>query len=901
MTYEPSSTGSRSLRAFTLLASGALTFATFGCSAGVDEQTTEGPITTAREAIVPQSSLNVLGFEATNAWTLQSGNKALSSDRTQGANALALSGLSNFVHLFSGQVSSEALPGLGVGSQFSLDVKLPTQQASQYWHGAIQLYVSVPSKQLHDVYLGQVEFTPLAKGKYVTLNFALPESAASVLQGATYSDLTFRVTVNVPNASPGTYRLDNLRLRGAFPTGGVETVQAGESVTLKAWKGNGSEPSQVDDLTFDPAIVQIPARFHVLEGNAGTGTLHFEYAAPGGSLVRCTYGGEAATSGAYYKLTSCANGLLAGDLTAASRLKLTVVSGNGQGQRTKVRAQIAKNPLGDQLGSIAPIPTYFGSTPAETATIMTNYIDAQKAWPNSGGAKLIRVATPELVTGPQVVNNGEPPAPLPPGVTDPPFHQEGRITGTDLFDAKWSVDGALLIEMADPNVRTTSLRSDAEVRGLLLGLWDESLANVSAYAASTVTRNPDGTTTESHEYEFCAEYLGQNEACVEDGGSQDFPIELASVDHDIHLFTQLYWLFMVSADLTLEAGATVDLGFVPNGLSLGLTPYVRAGLTVDGSVGLAGFLGGGLSGDIDLIDLQLPATLSATAVEDRAPRVCAVNPSMAFSMNAVLGAGGGQVNWFVQGGLTCGFWDNLCWREEGKLFDWPGLEAVFPIVTETPVGEVPDIPLDPGLCPTGISLYVSDPFAGQEFLTGQPIWTAFSAERLGAGGVTEELCAAVTVTSSNPGDTFDAADNGQCERRLIPAGTGPRTLSFYAEDEIGSSPVVTRDILLSDPAPGEPPVPSIASTTDRLNCQGPHSATFTGSFVYGGNPDNVDLVWFKEGIEVARGVDQLTVSNSGVYWLVAVDPTVNVCDENEENCYPLQSAVPFVLRYSCVR
>src|SRR5262249_7369426 len=146
-----------------------------------------------------------------------------------------------YTRLDSKPISSAdpALATLDVGSVVSLDFMLPTQQANPFWFGAVQMYVSAPSRNVYNAYLGQKELTGMRTALFTTLHFHLPDDAAAALKGATYSDLTFGIVINVPTNATGTYTLDNLRLKGGRPRPvptSLAQVPFGASILLQASK-----------------------------------------------------------------------------------------------------------------------------------------------------------------------------------------------------------------------------------------------------------------------------------------------------------------------------------------------------------------------------------------------------------------------------------------------------------------------------------------------------------------------------------------------------------------------------------------------------------------------------------------------------------------------------------------
>lgn len=105
------------------------------------------------------------------------------------------------------------LNGQGAPGSVALDIKLPVVQVDDYWHGQIQVFISVPSRSVYNVPLGAEELFGLQKGVWHKLNFFIPGYVQNQLRGAVYSDLQFSVVLNTPNNS-NVHQLANLRFNG---------------------------------------------------------------------------------------------------------------------------------------------------------------------------------------------------------------------------------------------------------------------------------------------------------------------------------------------------------------------------------------------------------------------------------------------------------------------------------------------------------------------------------------------------------------------------------------------------------------------------------------------------------------------------------------------------------------
>jgi hypothetical protein len=172
---------------------------------------------------------SVLGFENAAEWTSTQGLKTSSSTASQGAASLAVSGFT-----YTAVISAPLATLSGVTSTIGLDVRLP---AAVPW-GQIQLSYSIPSQNIYERQLGQVSLVGVPAGSFQTLSFAVPASLQQELQ-ASYSDLTFKLGVSVPQSSQSIL-LDNLR----FIT---QTVQA-TKIEIEVTSADDAVFAQVDGV-----------------------------------------------------------------------------------------------------------------------------------------------------------------------------------------------------------------------------------------------------------------------------------------------------------------------------------------------------------------------------------------------------------------------------------------------------------------------------------------------------------------------------------------------------------------------------------------------------------------------------------------------------------------------------
>jgi hypothetical protein len=198
---------------------------------------TEPPagVEVARSALT-LSQANVFGFEDRTQWQ-SSAALSSSTTRTQGSASLGVQARGYT------EVTSVALPSLtGVTGMLALDVLLPGAQPNPYWLGAVQMYVSVPSKGVYNEYLGQQELTGRPLNQFFTLSYSLSAATTGKLAAGGYSDFTVKIAVNVPVNATGTYLLDNLRFVGG-QAGGCGDFVEGDILSRWTWAASDAPPA----------------------------------------------------------------------------------------------------------------------------------------------------------------------------------------------------------------------------------------------------------------------------------------------------------------------------------------------------------------------------------------------------------------------------------------------------------------------------------------------------------------------------------------------------------------------------------------------------------------------------------------------------------------------------------
>ena len=219
-----------------------------------------GEVEVTTQALTTVDIDRALGFEATTVtdWSIiQSGPGTLSVSTTasQGSRSLAVASR-GYV-----PVQSVALSSLGsrVGSVIHYDIMSPTQlkQISPGKYGATQLYLNSTSLGLNNVYLGQVELSPLPLGQWNTVTFTPTSSVLTKLRG-TYTDLRVTIVVNAPYNATQPYLLDNLRFSDstlALVTVVDSSGHAISGLTVVAY--NGATPTSNTGVTDSTGLAKV--------------------------------------------------------------------------------------------------------------------------------------------------------------------------------------------------------------------------------------------------------------------------------------------------------------------------------------------------------------------------------------------------------------------------------------------------------------------------------------------------------------------------------------------------------------------------------------------------------------------------------------------------------------------
>jgi hypothetical protein len=157
--------------------------------------------------------MRTLSFESIADWILPRAVSAgLSDVSVTGAHSLSISAI-GWTPLTSIPLASSLLRQAAKSSDLSkvsLAIQIPGSQPNPFWIGAVQMYLTSPSANVFNAYLGQVELTPLPQGQFVRLPFVIPSYALHALT-EDHPDVSFTIVLNANNNTSG-WLLDDLTI-----------------------------------------------------------------------------------------------------------------------------------------------------------------------------------------------------------------------------------------------------------------------------------------------------------------------------------------------------------------------------------------------------------------------------------------------------------------------------------------------------------------------------------------------------------------------------------------------------------------------------------------------------------------------------------------------------------------
>jgi hypothetical protein len=813
----------------------------------------------------------VLGFESTAGWTVSSGTASTTTTRTQGAAALSVSKPVGYTTLVSAPLAS-TLAGLAgltdPGSTMAVDLLLPTQQPNQFYFGALQLYASIPSRNLSNVYLGQSELTGAKLGVYRTIKFAVPDSLRTALASGAVSDLSFTLALNAPAGATGKYLFDNLRARSpANPPPGAR-----QSALLVALRTYTPAANTIGEAHFGPGVVQIPQSFHVKLGSAGTGTSKLEIGTGTTVAITCTY--AASSDGASYVFSSCTGGALAGDLTPADFARLTIVAGAAAAGPTKIRAQLAVNPLGDEVGTgtLPAIPTFWGDTPDEINQIINAYSQVLNAAPKTE-ERFVDLPLGEFAQrhgDGSAVNLLDPNQPPPPN--DPPFSFAGHMNPGSAWDAYWSLGGSMSSNDNGGSHHQSHFDASLSGHGVIWG-FDVTVVSMNVavdtdagQVAPTGFTNPS-TQGSLHMFLFGQELPGGGSGNAQSGFNFTVGDSRSFDAPTIHV-----WIFAVQAGVNASASVSAGGELRVDGFQINATPTLTVGAHLFGGVDI-GIASGGVDVGIQLINVSTPFNAGATWQVSTNPAVCGATITFSASGQLVVSTLGGNVDLVAKFGV-CPFCDHERWN----LFSWSGVDlGSKPLFTISQPAAFS--PLPKSLCRQNLVATIASPTPAQAVfnvtstvLNGtvvQPPFAGTAVNGTGVGVPTQLDCNLLTWTSNDPSDTGFPAHG--CSPVVTFGNAGPRHITLSATDSFGETGGAAVDLNVNE-LPGTGIVVKIVSPQDGTTLFTPVSVNLDARVARA--TGGVSTTWTIDG-QMVGGGDPLLWSFVGGGTTVV---TVNVSD-----------------------
>jgi hypothetical protein len=728
------------------------------------------PVDQSRRAALAEVA--TLGFESPTTWTVHGATATSTDVRTEGSAALALHPSGERIVLTSGPVPSTAasLAGMGVaGTKLLLDVRVddPAPRcrededddedsgrpargraggsdrrrsgqardttAEERDHercrpalGVLHVSLACPSLGLERTSLGRIDLGDLRPGLFQTVKLAVPDAVRTRLAEAPCADLSFRISIRVPEGFKGSYLIDNLRTRALA----APLPPASQTIDLDASLSYQPPISTPSESTFVVAAVQVPHDFHLQLGRAGQGQASLEFGL-GGTTTTCTYSATADGSG--YALSACAGRLQAGDLVSADRLRLTILAGDPAAGVSRIRAQLATNPAGDALGAgvIPPLPTFWGDTVQSASAIATQFFEAVpssapdvETWilapvgdfarRRGNGAPGTRATARALE--PLAVSM----VPVAAAPFRQPFEQGGSMNPGGSWDAGWQLDGGL--DYGAPGEGWADLAVALSARAVVLG------------QEVTIARLEAGAHTDWGGAWPVAPRLTSPVL-----GGVELPlarIEYATPPIQI-------WIFSIQPSVWAEPEVTSGGVLTPGRLeAYQVAPGLAVGAGIYGGVSI-GVASGGVDADVSLLGVSTPVRADVAYSSG----TCLASRSASLHGEATVDSLGGRVDLVATLGY-CPF----CKHKRWTIFDWDPLASQTTVLFDTP----PDVASVSVPCCTPVC---DGRCGGPDSCGGSCPDRCASPDTCGGGGVPN-------VCGSPPdrcGDGIDNDHNGICD------------------------------------------------------------------------------------------------------------------------------------------
>jgi hypothetical protein len=635
--------------------------------------------------------------------------------------------------------TANALAWVGnAGAIFQVDVTLPTQQGNTNNFGQLQLLLNSRSRGISNVNIGSVNFSTFRPGIYNTMNFPIPPAIRTALGGAAFNDLTFQFLISSPGTGQGTYLFDNLRVHSvALVTAVAGTLPPpgyGRSVDLVVF-GGGTPVAQ----SFDVGPVQVPDSFHLKLGTTVNTTVQLALGYDGNPAFTCTYGPDSSDPNwRTYIWLSCTGGFHPGDLVSANWAQLTILGGSASTQ--KLRAQLAKNPIGDQTGAniLETMPTWWGdfdacapataavppSPPstscanqvAKASQIVTAYFN--KVNNSNNPPNWIVTPTPEFAPRhadgtPFDTSTGAPPP------NDPAFDESGSLNPGGSFDAGYHVWGNVspnLDTSANPPHATLHAEANVSANLVLFGQNVEAAKLQWQINSDSGPIMPTSLPSPTATGELHCYILGSE---LQNNGPQNITAQGFTFNcHDSQEsdFGSIdVWIFSIKFGPTIGYGLTTSGTVPPSGSgfsSLTVAPDLSLGVHIFGGVDVV-VASGGVDAKVDLIDVMPSVTGGASWSLTTDPTACNATLTTSVPGTITVGSLGGEVD------LVASFCVIFCHDESWKIFEWNPLASKTFSLFDYESTQV--MPLPVFACKADLNVAITNPPNGATKRAGYPV------------------------------------------------------------------------------------------------------------------------------------------------------------------------------------
>ena len=165
----------------------------------------------------PGSKMMSMDGPAPLMWVPDEGTVSdVTGQSTEGTGSMSVNA-SGYVRLDSRPANSWVFAH--VGSEIAIDVYVPPGgQPNPAWLGSLDLFLSIPSAEMFNTYVGHAELTPSGTG-WRTVSFAL-SAQAQTAQAGTHPDVRWGLATNTQGGAPALL-LDNMRFAGTSLPGGI--------------------------------------------------------------------------------------------------------------------------------------------------------------------------------------------------------------------------------------------------------------------------------------------------------------------------------------------------------------------------------------------------------------------------------------------------------------------------------------------------------------------------------------------------------------------------------------------------------------------------------------------------------------------------------------------------------